>query len=257
MPADRARRGARCVEEYGVERLGGPFFDIGADELGFKRQPGEISTQALKPGRRAVDRGEAGAGGGKLRRLAAGSGAQVGHAKPAHIAEQARRQGRRGVLHPPGALGKARKRRHGTMGDGPHRAGRQQAAVKLGGPRFGVALHCEIESRLMAMGSGDGTGGGLAVVLAPARHQPRRRVENGRVEGREPLRPFTREAPQYGVDETGIARRLPVRLREPHRKIDGGVIRHIEKKNLGRSDEQRGLDARRLRAAGLPRDRGR
>jgi glycine/D-amino acid oxidase-like deaminating enzyme len=58
---------------------------------------------------------------------------------------------------------------------------------------------------------------------------------------------FTREAPQYGVDETGIARRLPVRLREPHRKIDGGVIRHIEKKYLGRSDEQRGLDARRLR----------
>ena len=99
----------------------------------------------------------------------------------------------------------------------------------------------------MAMGAGDGTGGGLAVVLAPARHQPRRRVENGRVEGREPLRPFTREAPQYGVDETGIARRLPVRLREPHRKIDGGVIRHIEKKNLGRADEQRGLDARRLR----------
>ena len=139
----------------------------------------------------------------------------------------------------------------GAMGDGPHRAGRQHPAVKLGGPRFGVALHCEVESRLMAMGSGDGAGGGLAVVLAPARHQPRRRVENGRVEGREPLRPFTRDAPQYGVDEAGIARRLPVRLREPHRKIDGGVIRHIEKENLGRSDEQCGLDARRLRAAGL------
>jgi hypothetical protein len=40
---------------------------------------------------------------------------------------------------------------------------------------------------------------------------------------------------------------LPVRPREPHRKIDGGVIRHIEKKYLGRSDEQRSLDARRLR----------
>ena len=91
-------------------------FDIGADDLGVRRQPGEISTQALKPGRRAVDRGEARAGSGKLRGLAAGSGAQVGDAKPAHIAEQARRQApprRPAPTRRPRQSPEAASRRHG------------------------------------------------------------------------------------------------------------------------------------------------
>ena len=41
--------------------------------------------------------------------------------------------------------------------------------------------------------------------------------------------------------------RLAVRLHQPHRKVDGGVVGHVEKENLGRADQQRGLDPRRLR----------
>ena len=41
-------------------------------------------------------------------------------------------------------------------------------------------------------------------------------------------------------------RRRLVGLRQPHRKIDRGVIRHIEKQNLRGAEQERGLDARRM-----------
>ena len=99
----------------------------------------------------------------------------------------------------------------------------------------------------MGMGGGDGAGGGSAVILAPTRHHPRRGVENRLVEARKPLGPFAGHSPQHRIDQARVPRRVPVGLREPHREIDGGVIRNIEKENLRRTEEQRGLDARRLR----------
>ena len=115
----------------------------------------------------------------KLRRLAAGSGAEVGHAKPAYIAEQARRQAPPRRPAPTRRLGKARKRRHGAMGDGPHRAGRQQ--------RRPSSLSAHVSGSLFTVRSRAGSWPWapamaravcLAVVLVPARNQPRRRVES-------------------------------------------------------------------------------
>ena len=51
-----------------------------------------------------------------------------------------------------------------------------------------------------------------------------------------------RDAPQHGVDEAGIARCAAVRLHETHGKVDGGVIRHFEPKDLRGADQQRGFD---------------
>ncbi len=187
------------VEEQGASSStasngsAGPFGHIGADELGSKRQPREIVAQPRQPRRRAIDRGDMGAGGGKLRGLAAGRGAEIGDASPADIAEQPRRQRRRGVLHPPGAFGETGQRGHRAMRDRAHDAGRQHAAVEPRGPEFRIALHREIERRLGAVGGRDGVRGLRAVGLDPARHQPFRRVEDGGVErGADARRPRAR-----------------------------------------------------------------
>ena len=63
---------------------------------------------------------------------------------------------------------------------------------------------------------------------------------------REMLRALARDAAQHGIDQPGIARRAPVGLRQPHREIDRGVIRHVEPEDLRRAEQQRGLDPRRV-----------
>ena len=203
--------------------------------------------RAAQPRRRAVDGGDERAGGGKLRGLAARRGAQIGDALSANVAEQPRRQRRRGVLHPPCAFGKTGQRGDRAMRDRAHRAGRQHAAAELCRPDFRVALHREIERRLVAVGGGDGVRGRRAVSRGPARHQPVGRVERRQCRARRAVRAFARDAPQHRVDQAGKARRVPVGLRQPHRKIDGGVIGHVEKQDLRGAEKQRGLDARRLR----------
>ena len=40
---------------------------------------------------------------------------------------------------------------------------------------------------------------------------------------------------------------MPIRLHQTNGEIDRGMIRHVEKKNLRGSDQQRAFDARRLR----------
>ena len=87
VAADGARRGARRVDQNGIKRLGRPFGDIRADKLGCKRQAAQIFLQPGEACRRAIDRGDAGARGGKLRGLAAGRRAQIGDAKPRDGAE--------------------------------------------------------------------------------------------------------------------------------------------------------------------------
>jgi len=39
---------------------------------------------------------------------------------------------------------------------------------------------------------------------------------------------------------------VAVRLSEPDREIDGGVVGHVEQQNLRRAEKERGLDPRRL-----------
>ena len=66
------------VEEHGASsstpsndpRL--PFQCIGGDGVGVERKPRQIFAQTVEPRRRAIDRGDARAGEGELRRLAAG-----------------------------------------------------------------------------------------------------------------------------------------------------------------------------------------
>ena len=94
----------------------------------------------------------------------------------------------------------------------------------------------------MPVGGGDGARGLGAIGLAPAFEQPGRRVALGIVGRRAGA--VLRYAPQHGVDQAGIARGAPVGLRQPHRKIDRGVVGHFEPEDLHRADQQDGLDAR-------------
>ena len=227
--------------------LRSPRRHVGADQLGFERQAGEIFLQPLEPRRRAIDRRDFGAGNNELRRLAAGRGAQIGDAQARDIAEKPRRDRGCCVLHPPRAFVETRQRGDGAMHDGAHRTGRQHAAVEFCRPSFGIGFHREIERRLAAIGGGDGMRGRLAVGLDPARHQPRRRIEHRRIERRDPLLAFARDPPQHRVDQAGKMQRLAILAREPHREIDRGMVGHFEKQNLRGTDQQRGLDPRRLR----------
>ena len=66
-----------------------------------------LSRSRAMPRRRAVDRGDVGAGVRELRGLAAGRGAEIDDGLAVDVAEQPRRQRGGGVLHPPLALGEA------------------------------------------------------------------------------------------------------------------------------------------------------
>ena len=144
----------------------------------------------------------------------------------------------------------------GPCGERAHRAGRQHAAVKPRRPCLRIALHREIERRLVRMRRGDG-----------ARGRPRRSARASAASAIPACRAtqrssaasvtlaFAREPPQHGVDQAGVVRGLAVVLREPHRKIDRRVVGHVEKQDLRRADQQRDLDLRRVR--GRPRSSSR
>ena len=86
-----------------------------------------------------------------------------------------------------------------------------------------------------------------AVMLRPAREQPLRRVERQRVEIGEVAFAFARDPPQHGIDEARIARGVFLALHQTHREIDGGVIGHIEKKDLRGAEQQGRVHARDFR----------
>ena len=92
----------------------------------------------------------------------------------------------------------------------------------------------------------DSAGDALAVGRDPTRHQPFRRVEGNRIERRQTLGAFARHAAEHGIDQTGMASGVTIRLHQTDGKIDGGMIGHVEEKNLRRADQERGLGARRL-----------
>ena len=82
-----------------------------------RRKAGEIGGEPLQPVGGDVDRRHAGAGGGELRGLAAGGGAEIGDALAGDIAEEAGGQRGGHVLHPPGAVVVAGKRLDRPGGD--------------------------------------------------------------------------------------------------------------------------------------------
>ncbi len=88
------------------------------------------------------------------------------------------------------------------------------------------------------MRGGDGLRALFAIGLAPARGEPRRGIVIERRGAGEIVLALAREIAQHAIDERGIGRRLRVEPRHPHGKIDGRVIRHVEKQNLrGRRGE--------------------
>ncbi len=88
--------------------------------------------------------------------------------------------------------------------------------------------------------------GGLAVMRDPARQQPWCDVERLRFGIIDQRMPLARTAPQHRVDEAGIFGGAPVRLHQPYRQIDRGVIGHVHPEDLRGADQQCALRARRV-----------
>ena len=132
------------------------------------------------------------------------------------------------------------------MCDHAYRARRQNPSAKAFGPQRRIAFHREIERRFTGIRGGDGVRGGLAISRNPARHQPFRRVEIGRIEFRQPCGAFAREPAQHGIDQARISRGVAVRLHQADGKIDRRMIGHVEEQDLCGADQQRRLHARHL-----------
>ena len=133
------------------------------------------------------------------------------------------------------------------MGDQSHTAIRQHAPAEALRPHVGIAFHGEIERRLVRVRGCDRARGLFAVMIGPARHQPWRRIERKRIEGREHGFAFARDPAQHGIDEAGITRGMFLGLHQTHREIDGGVIGYIEKQDLRRAEQQSRVRARDFR----------
>ena len=98
----------------------------------------------------------------------------------------------------------------------------------------------------MAVGARYSLGGLVAEGVPPAREQPGRRVERDGIELRDQRGPFAREPPQHRIDQSRVARRAAVALRETDGKIHRGMVRHLEKQDLRRADQQHRLDPWRI-----------
>ena len=98
----------------------------------------------------------------------------------------------------------------------------------------------------MADGDRDVARNGLAVMRDPARQQPWRHIERLRLDLVDQRLPLARATAQHRIDEPGIFRGAPIRLHQPHRQIDRGMIGHIHPENLRGADQQRALRARRI-----------
>ena len=205
-----------------------------------RSQAREILPKPLEALGRAIDRDDVRAGGGKLGGLAARGGAQIGDGAAGHVAEEPRRQRRRGVLHPPCAILVARQvltPAHARWRAPIRSAVRVRRARSPKRPRR--------SSRSDRAPAPDGWRARWRVrppspyALDPTGHEPVRRIESGGVGAGQKLGAVAGDAAEHCVDETGITRGAAVRLHEPHRKIDGGVIGNLEPENLRGADQQR------------------
>ncbi len=86
----------------------------------------------------------------------------------------------------------------------------------------------------------------VAVMGDPARQKPRRNVEHLRFDLLDQRLSLARAAAQHRIDEAGIFRGAPIRLHQPHRQIDRGMIGHVHPENLRGADQKRALRARRV-----------
>ncbi len=197
MAADRAGGAARRIQQHRIERhRRHPAVRIGLHHFRGEPPVAEVLAQAQHPGGIALQRGDDGAGGGKLRRLAARRGAEIGHALARPRRKQPRGQGGGGILHPE----VARRRSPGfrstrVPGGKPHRSGRQHLATFR---RRRTWSERDIERRLVLMRQGDRPG-----LFAPGRPQPGRCIQARPVE--------FRQAAQRRLRPPAAARHSPAR----------------------------------------------
>ncbi|MPL60779.1 hypothetical protein SDC9_06341 [bioreactor metagenome] len=200
---DRAGGRAGRVQKHGVEGCGGlPVERVGGDGLGLQAAACEVLAHPFHPRGRDVERGDLGPHGRELQRLAAGCGAEIEHPRAGGGGEHLRRHRRRRVLHPPGALGKARQFRDLRAGGKPQRAGGQQRRTEPLGPALGIGLHAQIDRRAGPLRC-------LHVLhrdLAPGRHQPATQpARQGGLGQARPAVGLGRDLAQHGIDEAGVA----------------------------------------------------
>ena len=230
VAADGAGGAARRVQQHGVERGGRlPFGGVGGDGLRGQPPVAQIVPQPFQARRVAVERGDLGAGGGELRGLAAGGGAQIADALAGARGEQAGGQRGGGVLHPEGALLEPGQRGDGGAGGEADGAGRQQVAA-LG--RQGAGTQGEVQRRLVLVGERDG-----ARLGAPGGPEPGGGVEARAVELGQRRRSGRGDAAQHGVHQAGEGVQ-PAGARQGDGGGDRGVRRGVEQQQAGGAEAQ-------------------
>src|SRR5262249_20520200 len=121
----------------------------------------------------------------------------------------------------------------------PQRTCRQDDRAKLFGPTGSAGWYREIENRLLAMGSSNGTRLALAVILPPARCEPFGRMVIERVAFFEDGFARANEIAQHAVNEGSKRGCFRLKARRADGEIDGGVVWNVQKKNLRGCRDQR------------------
>jgi hypothetical protein len=173
VAADGAGRGARRIEEHGVEGLLVQIEHVGLPRLHGEPKASHVVGEPLEPARRAVDGEDLRAGERELGRLAAGRGAKVGDPLARSRSQKARGQRRRRILHPPDALGVAGQIADRRAVEKAHAAGRQERPLRRAAQALGLGLHGEIDGGGVPVRRRDAARGVLAVGRRPALGQPR------------------------------------------------------------------------------------
>ena len=213
-----------------------PLQRVGDDDLGVHRQPAKVAHQELRSLGRALQCRHPRTHGGELRRLAARCGADVEHAPVLDLAQQHRRQGGGGVLHPPGALVVARQGVDQAAAAPAQRAGGQDLGPQLVGPALGIARDGEVERRLALMRLGDRPRLVLAIGRGPAVPQPFGRVQPRRVLALQQLAALGRQLAQHRVEHRDLA--AEAAGGEAHRLGHRGVRRGRQEQELGGTQPQ-------------------
>ena len=225
MAADGAGGRAGCVQQDGVQRrVRPPIVGVGLDDLGAEMQPRQVLAQARHPTLAGIDGQHVGAGGGELGGLAAGGGAQIGHAFTRPGGEQAGGPGGGGVLHPEIARGQAGQVRHpraGRQADGA--AGQRHAAFR----RRRAGLDGQVQRRFLLVRGGNG-----ARLGAPGGPEPVRCVQARRVQAVQHRTPALGHTAQHGVDQPGERREL-LRARQLDAGGHRGMGRRVQQQKLG------------------------
>ena len=113
-------------------------------------------------------------------------------------------------------------------------------------PAFRIGFHRDIERGLETQRCCHRLRSLFSICGDPALQQPRRQIEHLRFDLVDQRLAFTCATAQHGVDKSRILCGAAIRLHQPHRKIDGGVVGNIHHENLCRADQEGALRAGRI-----------